>query len=95
MVVPVMMVPMVVMVPVVMPMPVVVPVHFFRLDTIDLTLRHDGGFSAGGHRGDPHFSRYRRQRCRLRAYGEQCAAYYKSHREFQNVPAFHDFQSLS
>jgi len=75
------MVPMMVPVPVVVPMPVVMPVYFFGLDAVDVILRHDSWFSVGGHRGRPQFSRYRRQRCRLRSYrGKHGAARHKSHR---------------
>jgi hypothetical protein len=83
--------PTVMPVTVVVPMAVVVPAHFFRLDAIDLILRHDSGFSTGARRGRLQFGRYRRQRCRVRACGQHRAACHKSHREFQKVPAFHDF----
>ena len=83
--------PVTVMPMMVVPVAVMVPVYFFRLDTIDIALRYDGGFGCDARRACLQLCRYRRQRCRLCACGEQYAACHESHRKFQNVPAFHDF----
>jgi hypothetical protein len=78
--------PATVMVPVAMPVPVpvaVMPVHLFRLDAIDVVLRHDSRFSVSAPRHSLQLSRYWRQRCSLRACGQHdCAACHKSNREF-------------
>jgi hypothetical protein len=67
------------------------PVHFFRLDVIDFVLRYDSGFNADGCGRCLPFSRDRRKRGGLRDCGQHYAGRHKSHREFQKVPAFHDF----
>ena len=77
-----------------MPVAVVVPAHFFRLDAIDIVLRDDGGFSAGGRGSGLQFSGHWRQRRGLRSCSKRCAARYKTYRYLEKVPTFHDFSPL-
>lgn len=74
--------------------PVTVRAHLLWLDVVDIVLRDDGGLSMYA------LSRWHRlprwQRCSLRACGQRDgAARYKADREFQKIPAVHDFSPLS
>jgi hypothetical protein len=81
----------VMVVPVSVTVTVMVPAHFFWLDMVDVVLRYDGRFGIRGRRGGLRFCRHRWQRCSLRASGKHGAARDKSYRQFQKVPAFHEF----
>jgi len=70
------------------------PAHFFRLETVDLVTRGDGGLGirAIGKRSALD-ERLRHQGGGLRTRGERHATCRKSKGEFQKVPAFHDISS--
>ncbi len=91
-VVPVVMVP---MVPVVMAPVVVVPADLFRLETINLVLRHDRGLRACARQHQTLCRRNRRKRRSIRGRSKHCDARGYSKDEIQKVSAQHNFSSFA